>query len=399
MKTEWKKYIKAGITVFVLFLLMYYWKSIEGIGSVVLYAALPISVGFVIAYLINLPMSFFERILFGKCRKGFLLKIKRPVCILLAITSLAAILFLIVKLIVPELILCIELLIDELTPIVENIYSDLESKYQISKYFEKALNIKPGENADLRALIEKAIGAFASGVSSVMGSVVSVLTSIFSKIFTVFMSFVFALYLLAEKEKLYRQTVLLSRTYIKNSIRKKAHKLLSVANDCFHKFIVGQCIEAILLGVLCILGMMIFRFPYATMIGTLIGFTALIPVAGAYIGAAIGAFMVFTAGSFIQTILFIVFIILLQQLEGNLIYPKVVGASIGLPGIWVLAAITIGGAVMGIPGMLISVPLAATAYKLLKTDITKKNADPENQAIITAGEQSENAETQKPSAN
>ena len=136
------------------------------------------------------------------------------------------------------------------------------------------------------------------------------------------------------------------------------------------------------------IGMLIFGFPYATMIGTLVGFTAIIPVAGAYIGAAIGAFMVFTADSFIKALLFIVFIVVLQQIEGNLIYPKVVGASIGLPGIWVLAAITVGGAFYGILGMLVSVPVFATAYKLTRSAVaTKKKKIEVNEELNSSGNQ------------
>ena len=133
----------------------------------------------------------------------------------------------------------------------------------------------------------------------------------------------------------------------------------------------GQCTEALILGSLCILGMLLFRFPYAVMIGTLVGFTALIPIAGAYIGAVVGAFMIFTVSP-VKALLFLVFLVVLQQLEGNLIFPRVVGQSIGLPGLWVLAAVTVGGGVAGIPGMLIGVPLTATFYRLIKADINSR---------------------------
>ena len=135
---------------------------------------------------------------------------------------------------------------------------------------------------------------------------------------------------------------------------------------------VGQCTEAVILGLLCMGGMMLFRFPYASMVGTLVGFTALIPVAGAYIGAGVGAFMIFTSSP-LQALLFLIFIGILQQLEGNLIYPKVVGSSIGLPGIWVLAAVTVGGGVLGIGGMLLAVPLTATLYQMLRSDVIRRN--------------------------
>ncbi len=144
--------------------------------------------------------------------------------------------------------------------------------------------------------------------------------------------------------------------------------MLAVTNDCFRRYIIGQCAEAVILGVLCILGMLAPRFPYTVMIGTLIGFTALIPIAGAYIGAGVGVFMIFMVSP-IQTAAFLVFIMVLQQLEGNLIYPKVVSSSIGLPAIWVFAAVTVGG---GIMGMLLAVPLMAVFYQLLRKDIYKR---------------------------
>ena len=221
-----------------------------------------------------------------------------------------------------------------------------------------------------------------------MGSLVTFVSAAFSTVFSVFASFVFAVYLLSGKETLTAGLNRVVNAYIKpEKVRGGLKRVFSVLDDCFHRFIVGQCTEAIILGVLCIVGMTIFRFPYATMIGTLVGFTALIPIAGAYIGAAVGAFMVFTADSLIGAALFIVFIVVLQQLEGNLIYPRVVGASIGLPGIWVLVAITVGGAVGGIVGMLVGVPVFAAIYKLVKSDLQ----DRENPKEPPVTEQTEDA--------
>ena len=145
---------------------------------------------------------------------------------------------------------------------------------------------------------------------------------------------------------------------------------MGIANDCFHKFIVGQCTEAVILGSLCMVGMLVLRLPYAPMIGALVAFTALIPIVGAFIGAGVGAFLILMVSPS-KAVIFLVFIIVLQQIEGNLIYPRVVGSSMGLPGIWVLAAVTVGGGVMGIPGMMIGVPLMAVIYKLVKENINE----------------------------
>ncbi len=150
--------------------------------------------------------------------------------------------------------------------------------------------------------------------------------------------------------------------------------MLAVTNDCFRRYIIGQCTEAVILGVFCIFGMLVLRFPYAVMIGTLIGFTVLIPIAGAYIGAGVGAFMIFMVSP-IQAAPFLIFIVVLQQLEGNLIYPKVVGSSIGFPAIWVFAAVTVVGGIMGIMGMLLAVPLTAVIYQLLREDVYKEGTE------------------------
>ena len=205
-----------------------------------------------------------------------------------------------------------------------------------------------------------------------MDSTVNLASSIGSGVVRFFIALVFGIYALASKEKLSRQVKQLVYAYLKPRTADRIYHVCNVANETFSNFIVGQCTEAMILGVLCIIGMSIFRFPYAVMVGTLVGATALLPIIGAYLGAIVGAIMVLTQSGPLQMLLFVVFIIVLQQIEGNLIYPKVVGSSVGLPGIWVLAAVTIGGSLNGIFGMLIGVPLAATIYRLLREDSQKR---------------------------
>lgn len=158
---------------------------------------------------------------------------------------------------------------------------------------------------------------------------------------------------------------------MKTSVYEKVVYVLRLVNESFSSFIVGQVTEAVILGTLCALGMWILRLPYAGPIGALVGLTALIPVFGAYIGAVLGAFMIVTV-DLKQMLIFLVFLVILQQLEGNLIYPKVVGSTIGLPGIWVLAAIIIGSGLGGVVGMLLGVPVAASCYKLLRNATKRK---------------------------
>ena len=167
--------------------------------------------------------------------------------------------------------------------------------------------------------------------------------------------------------------------YLKPSFIKTLNHIIYTADNCFKSFITGQCVEAVILGILCTVGMLVLRFPYAPMVGTFIGATALIPMVGAYIGAIVGGFMIFTVSP-VKALGFLIFIVVLQQIEGNLIYPKVVGSSIGLPGMWVLTAVTVGGGLAGIPGMLFGVPLAATLYRLISIDVKRRTEIQHDQA-------------------
>ena len=220
-------------------------------------------------------------------------------------------------------------------------------------------------------LSRKVITYATSGVSTVLNSAVSIIVSVFGSIVNIAIALFFAIYILLSKEKLQNQCRMMEKAYLKEKASYRMNLFLDTAHDCFTSFITGQCVEAVILGILCTIGMFIFGFPYAPMVGTLIGATALIPIVGAYLGAIVGAFMIFTVAP-MKTIGFLLFILILQQVEGNIIYPKVVGSSIGLPGMWVLASVTVGGGIAGIPGMLLGVPLAATVYHLLAHDVKER---------------------------
>ena len=204
-----------------------------------------------------------------------------------------------------------------------------------------------------------------------MNSVVATVSGVFSGAVTLVMGFMFSFYILYGKEKLGRQARRMMRSYLKPAWCERAFYVLHVLDDSFHRYVVGQCTEAVILGTLCTLGMLIFGFPYATMIGALVGATALIPIAGAYIGAGVGAILILTVSP-VEALLFLVFIVILQQLEGNIVYPRVVGSQLGLPALWVLAAITVGGNVMGIGGMLLAVPLTTAIYRLVRENVRKR---------------------------
>jgi len=282
-----------------------------------------------------------------------------------AILTLVAIVSLVVGLVVPELVSCVSLLISKLPGFITFLIDKAEELHALPEDIITAL-----EAVDWNSRIEQLFGVLTSGIGNVVNIIINTVFSVFSGIVTAFLSIIFAIYLLASKDSLKSQVTRVSRRYMRSSIYEKVTYFLRVLNDSFHRYIVGQCTEAVILGALCTLGMLILRLPYATMIGALIAFTALIPIAGAYIGAFVGAFMIFTVSP-LKALVFLIFIVVLQQLEGNLIYPRVVGSSIGLPAFWVLTAVTLGGGVLGVSGMLLGVPIAATLYRIIKADVAK----------------------------
>lgn len=369
MKRYQKKRLFAVVAlVIAVCLCIKYFSEVAGFLWSLLGVMGPLFTGAAIAYILNLPMRAFERFYFPRSEKKLVIKTRRPVCMILSVFVVFLILAGVVMLVVPELISSISLLVEEIPPIAERVY-----RWALS-YSDKlpALQEMLKEaNIDLSGLLRNVLDTVATGTGDVINSVIALLVSIFGTITDFVMGFIFALFLLANKEKLQRQIKRFLHAYMKPRREEKLYRILDTANSSFSSFIVGQCTEAVILGVLCALGMLIFQFPYAVMTGTVVGVMALIPIVGAYVGAAIGTFMIFTVDP-LQAVFFLIFLIILQQIEGNLIYPKVVGSSIGLPGMWVLAAVLIGGGLGGISGMLIGVPLAATLYKLLREMLGKK---------------------------
>lgn len=367
MKLDWKTCFRICASVFVLYLCIFYWESLAGLISMFLSALSPIILGLVIAYVLNILMSFYEKHYFPKQKsKTAVAKSRTIVCLLVAILTLCAIVAMVVGLVVPELVSCVKFLLAEVEPALDR----LLSAPWLAQLLPAEL-LQKLDAIDWNDTIQKIVKLVGSGLGSAAGAVVATVTSVFSSLVNLLLSMIFAIYLLLGRDKLQNQGRRMLKCYLPQKLTQKVLHWLSVFNDCFHKYIVGQCLEAVILGVLCIFGMTIFRFPYAMMIGTLIGFTALIPIAGAYIGAGVGAVMILTQSP-VKALLFLLFIVVLQQLEGNLIYPKVVGGSIGLPALWVLAAVTVGGSLAGIVGMLLGVPIAAALYRLLREDMLKR---------------------------
>lgn len=363
-------------------IIMHFDLAVQGLFMLIGFTS-PVLFGFAIAFVINIIMVRLEKIYFPKAKNAFLVKSRRPVCITLSLLIILLVITAVGFIVIPELISAFTLLTKEISSSSDSVFSktaELISRIPpLEQWLSTNLGIDLKNVADINweesvtKLLAMIFGADGSGqIGNIMDSSISLASSIGSGVFRFFMALIFGIYALASKEKLTRQIKQLIYAYLRPKLADRIYHVCSVANETFSNFIVGQFTEAVILGLLCSLGMTIFRFPYAPMIGTLVGATALIPVIGAYIGAIVGAFMVFTQGGPIQALLFLIFIIVLQQLEGNLIYPKVVGTSVGLPGIWVLAAVTIGASLNGVFGMLIGVPLAATLYRLLKEDSRKR---------------------------
>ncbi len=399
MKTEWKGYARFGVTLLLLWVVIHYWTSAMGLVGGALSAGFPLILGAVIAYVVNIPMMFFERFLFeggwaqtrlvrilrersakkgkknakaSQTGKGLGGKFKRPVSLLLAVVAVLLMIYWLIRMILPELIGCVSLLLETLSPTLQRLAGELSA-------FLTEKNILPdlaeaAKSFNVEETLKKAADLLFKGMNGMMGLVITTTVSTISNVITTFLGLVFAGYLLLGKDVISHQVSRLLELVLKNPALERVHHVAHTLNTSFHRYIVGQCTEAVILGVLCILGMLLFRFPYAVMIGTLVGFTALIPLFGAYIGAAVGAFMIFTVNP-IQAVWFLVFLVILQQLEGNLIFPRVVGSSIGLPGIWVMAAVTVFGGLFGIMGMVTGVPLAAAVYRLLKEHSDKKRCE------------------------
>ncbi len=362
-KINWKTFAKLGAGIVAIYLCIHYWPTIAAFAGKLLSAATPVFIGLVVAYTVNILMSFYERHYFPRSGKKAAIKSRKPVCMIGAFLTLLGIIALLIGLIAPQLTKCIIMLVEELPAAIMGFLPKLEK-----------IGIVPDDIINSLYAIDwkDKIGDIAKAVTSGIGGVVDVaysaVTSVFSAVTNIIIGLIFAVYLLADKERLLAQTKRLVNHFTPEKHAKRITYVWSEISDCFHDFIVGQCTEAVILGVLCMIGMLILQIPYAPMIGALMGFTALIPIVGGFIGAGIGAFLILMESP-VKALIFIIFVIILQQIEGNLIYPKVVGKSLGLPGIWVLAAVTVGGGVMGIGGMLIGVPLAAAAYRMLKAQL------------------------------
>lgn len=357
--------------IFFLLLLYRYFDYFIAVFRVLMDVMGPLFIGALIAYLLNIIVVRLERFVLKKLKEKQA-GLTRGVSILSSIIIVVAVLYLIINLIVPQIATIISRLVSGIPVLVTQIQNFImESDTELLEKFV-------GDNllADFNDLARQAIDFVSNSVNQLLASSIYLIGGATSGLFTFVIAFSFAMYVLATKERLKEQTRLLGVAFLPKRLYGYVSFLVQITNQTFSNFFVGQVTEAVILGTLCIIGMAIFRFPYAVTVGTFIGFTALVPMFGAWIGATVG-FVLIASQSFTQAWAFLIFIIILQQLENNLIYPKVVGTSIGIPGIWVLVAVTVGGGVGGIAGMLLGVPVLATVYQIITIVTQKKLAERE----------------------
>lgn len=350
----------VALAAFAVYLGIYYWPNIAGFVGLIASAVAPLVLGLVLAYPLNILMSFYERHLLPTSENRLVCRLRPAISLIAALLTLIIVATAVLWLVVPQLIDCVRLLIDQVPVATVALFDWLEESDLITPDFVNSVNASL-EAFDWKSHVSDLAGAVMSGVVGAVSGVVSGTA-------TFFLAVIFALFVLLNKERLSVQRDLIMERYLSADVLMRVRYVLGIADDCFHRFLVGQCTEAVVLGALCAVGMLILGLPYPLMIGALTAFMALIPIVGALISGAIGAFLILMVSP-VQALIFLIFIVVLQQLEGDLIYPHVVGSSIQLPGIWVLAAVTVGGGAFGIAGMFVGVPMAAVVYRLLRNDV------------------------------
>ena len=355
------------LIVFTAFLVIALWKFdivIEVIKAIWNILS-PFALGGAIAFVINVPMSFLEKKLFGNAKKNGTKaaeKFARPVSLLLTLIGIVGLLVLVMFGVIPQLTRTIGTLITNITAFIPQMQTWL---LEFSHNNQEIMQLVNQIRFDPDQAVRWGMGLLGKGTGNVMNTTILAVGSIFSGITTFFIAFSFACYILFQKEKLRIQIRKVFFAFLPKEKAEASLRICSLTYRTFANFLTGQCLEAVILGSMFLLTLSILKMPYALLIGILIAFTALIPIFGAFIGCATAAFLIFMVSPK-QAVLFILVFLVLQQLEGNLIYPHVVGGSVGLPSIWVLAAVTIGGNLMGIVGMLVFIPLTSVLYTLFR---------------------------------
>ncbi len=367
-----KEIIKIIILAIILIFALIHIKEIWNFLGFIIQLIMPFIIGIVIAFVLNILIHLIEKKLLNKSKMKD--KSKRTISLLLSLAIVLTFIIILLLLIIPQLKNTVQLFVNNMPMYEENV-KELLDKFNIDPEFVQ--DIEEG----VKNFGSVAIDFIKNNSDQILEITLGVASNVITVIVNLVVAFVFAIYLLAQKEKLLSQLNKVLKAYLPISKVTKIRDIARLSNRICASFVSGQCLEAVIIGVLCFIGMLILGIPYAATISVLIGVTALIPVYGAFIGTIFGAFLIFMVSP-IKALIFIIFILILQQFEGNLIYPKVVGKSVGLPGIWVFVAVTIGASLAGVVGMLISVPIASILYSIFATDVNYRIEAKNSKKII-----------------
>ena len=371
-KDNKKEIIKIICFAVVLIFAFIHIKEIWNFLGFLIKLLMPFIIGIVIAFVLNILINLIEKKLLNKSKMSN--KSKRTISLILSLAIIFTFIIILLLLIIPQLKNTVELFVDNMPMYEENV-KELLDKFNIDS------NIVVEIEEGVKNFGDVAIDFIKNNSDKILEITLGVATNVISVIVNFVIAVVFAIYLLAQKEKLLLQLNKVLRAYFPTSKVSKIRDIAKLSNRICASFVSGQCLEAVIIGVLCFIGMLILGIPYAATISVLIGVTALIPVYGAFIGTIVGAFLIFMVSP-IKALIFVIFILILQQFEGNLIYPKVVSKSVGLPGIWVFVAVTIGASLAGVIGMLVSVPIASICYSIIATDVNYRTEAKNSKKII-----------------
>lgn len=385
-KENMRKMRELILFTIIILIALWNYKMIFDAIVFILGIVLPFLGGGAIAFVLNVPMSFFEEKIFYNRHlkdKKIANRLARPVSLVLTIAVLIGVVVLVMFVVIPELtktILSLGKTIQAFVPEAQRFLEELFTDNSEIRAWLDSLNL------DVDQIMNSAVSFFQNGAGNVLNSTVSAIGSIVSGVTTFVIAFVFACYVLLQKEKLRVQVQKVLYAFLPDKKVESVMEVCSLTSKTFSSFLAGQCVEALILGTMFFVVMSIINMPYALLVGVLIAFTALIPIFGAFIGCFVGAFLILMVDP-LQALIFVIMFLVLQQIEGNFIYPKVVGSSVGLPSIWVLAAVTIGGSLMGVVGMLIFIPIVSVIYTLFRSSVYKRlrkkhryeaEADPEH---------------------
>lgn len=365
MRKETVKQIR-GLIVFTALLIVCLWKYdvVMDAFRFVLNILYPFLLGGAIAFVLSVPMNLVERKLFTerKLPEKYKRKYARGISLLIVLSGVIGLLAIIMFGLIPQLAGTFASLGKSIQDFIPQLQEWADHWFHNNK---EIMNVVNNLEFDWNKVMEAAMEFLKNGAGSMLESTINTAKNIIGAVGTFFIAFVFAMYILLQKEKLGRQAKKVLFAFVRKGRAEAALEVLALTYKTFSSFLTGQCVEALILGSMFVIAMTLLRLPYALLTGIVIAFTALIPIFGAFIGCAVGAFLIFMVNP-AQALIFIVLFLVLQQIEGNLIYPHVVGNSVGLPSIWVLAAVSIGGSLMGIVGMLIFIPLMSVFYALFR---------------------------------